>query len=664
MCGILGLVSKVNASVTGKKIKQLTDQLFLLAESRGKEASGFAASEGKEIFIYKTAKRASTLLKTSSYKKILTSNKNGTCIIGHSRLVTNGAAALNVNNQPFIKEEIIGVHNGIIVNQKELWGKYPDEKKQSDLDSELIPTLLGRFFKENGDMSGALEKMYSDIYGMTSIALLFSNYNRLLLATNNGALYYLPSRDGSVFIFSSEKIMLEQAVKKTGLSNSFDVKAIVHLTPGRACSVNLETLKIKDADFEKSEKLESWNKLEEAYSIEDISPPDSKKHIVLPMNEGFDPGSEFLEYFEGCKERIKNMKRCKKCLLPETFPFLKYNADGICNFCENYKKLEFKGPSSFKDELQKHKKNDGSPDCIVAFSGGRDSCFALHYVKNVLGMNPLAYSYDWGMITDLARRNQARLCDKLGVEHIYISADIPKKRKNIQKNVLAWLKRPNLGTIPLFMAGDKQYFYYANKLMKDYKIDALIMGDNMLEATNFKGGFCGIQPVFDRQRNYHIPLSGKLKMLGFYGKEYLLNPSYLNRSLIDTVKAFLSYYVIPHNFINIFDYIEWKQEMVEEILFGQYDWETSPSTVTTWRIGDGTVAFYNYIYYIIAGFTENDTFRSNQIREGQITREEALKDIALENKAQWGGIKWYLDTINVDFEKTMRTINKIPKLYK
>ena len=35
----------------------------------------------------------------------------------------------------------------------------------------------------------------------------------------------------------------------------------------------------------------------------------------------------------------------------------------------------------------------------------------------------------------------------------------------------------------------------------------------------------------------------------------------------------------------------------------------------------GTAAFYNYIYYTLAGVSEHDTFRSNQIKEGQITRE-------------------------------------------
>ena len=55
-------------------------------------------------------------------------------------------------------------------------------------------------------------------------------------------------------------------------------------------------------------------------------------------------------------------------------------------------------------------------------------------------------------------------------------------------------------------------------------------------------------------------------------------------------------------------------EKINETLINNYDWETAQDTSTTWRIGDGTAAMYNYIYYKVAGFTEHDTFRSNQIR--------------------------------------------------
>ena len=94
-----------------------------------------------------------------------------------------------------------------------------------------------------------------------------------------------------------------------------------------------------------------------------------------------------------------------------------------------------------------------------------------------------------------------------------------------------------------------------------------------------------------------------------------------------------------------------------------YGWEISSDTNTTWRIGDGTAAFYNYIYYTVGGFTEHDTFRSNQIREGVLTREEGMKLVMEENRPRYQSIKWYLDTLGLDYENTIKTINRIPKLY-
>jgi glucosamine--fructose-6-phosphate aminotransferase (isomerizing) len=73
------------------------------------------------------------------------------------------------------------------------------------------------------------------------------------------------------------------------------------------------------------------------------------------------------------------------------------------------------------------------------------------------------------------------------------------------------------------------------------------------------------------------------------------------------------------------------QKQIDDTL-AEYDWEKAPDTNTTWRIGDGTAAFYNYVYYTVTGFTEHDTFRSNQIREGDLNREEALALVEDENR--------------------------------
>ena len=63
-------------------------------------------------------------------------------------------------------------------------------------------------------------------------------------------------------------------------------------------------------------------------------------------------------------------------------------------------------------------------------------------------MNPIAVTYDWGMVTDLARRNQARICGMLGIEHVIVAADIPEKRNYIKNYVSGWLQKPHLGMVP------------------------------------------------------------------------------------------------------------------------------------------------------------------------------------------------------------------------
>ena len=69
------------------------------------------------------------------------------------------------------------------------------------------------------------------------------------------------------------------------------------------------------------------------------------------------------------------------------------------------------------------------------------------------------------------------------------------------------------------------------------------------------------------------------------------------------------------------------------------------------------------MYYTVAGFTEHDTFRSNQIREGDLKREEALALVEDENRPRYPNIKWYLDAVGVDFGEAIKVVNAIPRLY-
>ena len=146
-------------------------------------------------------------------------------------------------------------------------------------------------------------------------------------------------------------------------------------------------------------------------------------------------------------------------------------------------------------------------------------------------------------------------------------------------------------------------------------------------------------------------------------KAMLQSPGYFNSSLWDTLSGeYYRSFTKKSDYFHIFDYWTWEEGLVNDTL-ASYNWEKATDTSTTWRIGDGTAALYNYIYYTVAGFTEHDTFRSNQIREGQITREQALEYVKDENQPRYTNIKWYLDTLGMDFTDVVKVVNDIPRLY-
>jgi len=366
---------------------------------------------------------------------------------------------------------------------------------------------------------------------------------------------------------------------------------------------------------------------------------------------------KLLEY------HIHSLRRCSKCVLPETMPFITFDGDSVCNYCINYRPRNHPKPmEELRDLVRPYRRSEGA-DCIVPLSGGRDSCYGLHLIVKELGLKPLTFTYDWGMVTDLGRRNISRISAELGVENIIVAADIAKKRDYIAMNLRAWLKAPNLGMISILTSGDKHFFRHLKTIQAQTGISLNLWGINPLEVTHFKAGFLGVPPYFEEDRVYSHGALKQLRYQSLRFKAMLKSPGYFNRSLWDTLSGeYYRSFSEKSDYFHIFDYWRWDENEIDATLAG-YNWERAPDTTTTWRIGDGTAAFYNYIYYTVAGFTEHDTFRSNQIREGDLTRQQALEMVLEENAPRYQNIKWYLDVLSFDFKDVISTVNRIPRLY-
>ncbi len=649
MCGIFGFLGNEQSQITSNQIEDLIKDLFHLSESRGMEASGLVMRHSKGFQMIKDAVPASHLIKSKLFQKILHENtpagaqrlSQPLAAMGHSRMVTNGIQAHATNNQPVYKDGIVAIHNGIITNDAELWQKYPQLKREYEVDTEVLLALLHLHLHAGLSLEQAMARIFAEIEGAASTAILFEDRDELLLASNFGSLYVFEGyererKNPSLVIFASEKYSLE-VVRDKYFAERFAAHEIFQVTSEAAFAYQLNTLARR--------RLALRNTSAPVAAV-----PAVTRHAPLVLKD--------------LTAVSASLQRCTRCVLPVTFPFLQLDEHGVCHLCRNYQGQGLLGEAALEQTLAKYRRTDGGPDCIIAFSGGRDSSYGLHLLKTKYGMNPMAFTYDWGMVTDLARRNQARMCGKLGVEHILVSANIQQKRRNIKKNIEAWVASPHLGMIPLFMAGDKQFFYYARKVRRQTGVNLVVFcAGNPYEQTGFKSGFAGV-----RENDHKSVITGlatfkKVQMALFYLGQFFKNPAYINSSLVDTAFAFWSVYMQPDENIYLFRYLPWDEKTIQDTLIREYNWETASDTDTTWRIGDGTASFYNYIYTTVAGFSEHDTFRSHQIRAGLITRDQALRLLVDDNEPRFETMREYALTAGFNLTEALTAIHRMPRLY-
>jgi tRNA(Ile)-lysidine synthase TilS/MesJ len=117
---------------------------------------------------------------------------------------------------------------------------------------------------------------------------------------------------------------------------------------------------------------------------------------------------------------------CSRCVLPSNFPGIRFNADGVCNFCEEHEHVQIAvGPHAAREREEMHMLMDSirgrrTFDALCCYSGGKDSTFMLRRMVKDYRLNVLAYTLDNGFIAEQAKRNIATVIDKLDVSHVYV----------------------------------------------------------------------------------------------------------------------------------------------------------------------------------------------------------------------------------------------------
>lgn len=171
------------------------------------------------------------------------------------------------------------------------------------------------------------------------------------------------------------------------------------------------------------------------------------------------------------------MKFCTKCIMPDTRPHITFDNSGVCIACQNNeKKKTIDWDARFK-EFEKlcdkyRRKHPGEYDCIIAVSGGKDSQYQVHIMKEVMNMNPLLITVeDFFTMTEAGKHNVKVISEEYGCNMISFKPD-RKAGKVISRYMFEEYGRPLwyvdrlLYTVPL---------YYAAAL----NIPLLVYGENV-----------------------------------------------------------------------------------------------------------------------------------------------------------------------------------------
>ena len=344
MCGIFGVITKEDSNYSNNFLKKSLITLAKLSETRGKDSSGLCTLNQKDhnFDIVKGPIPANQLLKRNKVKDIIKDafskeNKDNLKLaFGHARLVTNGTQLEDKNNQPVVKEDIICVHNGIVVNVNELWSNYTKLNRKYEIDTEVIPALVRMDLNEGNSVESSVVNSIEKVFGTVSIAITFTDIQKFILATNNGSLYILNNNEDIIY-FASERAILNGLVERMSLKDKIGSFELFQLKANHIFTINTNNFTFNEKSFLDIRSNSSSKEvfIDKKNKINLFSEKSKKKQIstVLDLNDiHLNPNAkkdkELLIY---PIDKIKSLKRCTKCILPETFPFIEYDEKGECN---------------------------------------------------------------------------------------------------------------------------------------------------------------------------------------------------------------------------------------------------------------------------------------------------------------------------------------------
>jgi hypothetical protein len=349
-----------------------------------------------------------------------------------------------------------------------------------------------------------------------------------------------------------------------------------------------------------------------------------------------------VERIPSGRREVRGMKRCTRCILPETYPGISFDERGVCSQCRHEASRPERLPLGEEALLEHIRSGPDGPrfDCVVPLSGGKDSTYILYRAARELGLRAIAVNHDAGYQSDIARANVSNACESLGVPLVKSVVDW-----RVQRRMLRDMLRVSeiLGCYTATCT-DCEFMLrtLAISVAKRYEVPFILWGSSATESADPAG--------YEQYRQGRTPwrtLRSKIARL----QHMDATPSQMARLgprvLTYTVRlvgqrrragAPLRYIVNPLDsmpfpghapaVIHFYDYAEWDPEISTALLGRELGW-AHPEGVAS-RFDCRLHCFVEHRMLRLNGVSHTGILSCRLIREGKLSRDKALaKDQAV-----------------------------------
>ncbi len=324
-------------------------------------------------------------------------------------------------------------------------------------------------------------------------------------------------------------------------------------------------------------------------------------------------------------DKLKQMlKKCKICNLPETYETIEFDSMGICNICRQKEfkdgEIDWLHRKSQLDDLIEQYRGKFSYDCIVPFSGGKDSTFTLQYLIKEYKLKPLVVQFNHGFMRKGLIENNQRTFRKLGVDVISFTPNWKLIKRLmleslVRKGDFCWHCHTGIYSYPMHVALQNQVpLIFWGEPSSEYTAYYDYRDDKIEEVDEDK---------FNRSTNLGITAED---MAGMISKDFDFDPRDLAPFMYPPLRNLKK---LGYRSVCLGSYIPWDVKKQVSIIQQELGWKGDEVEGMPWneypyeKIECHLQGVRDYIKYLKRGYGRVTQMTALDLRNQRITHQKA-----------------------------------------